>query len=148
MAETPFLTLPSSRAGDFRVIFTVSAAHFVSHYYILLLPPLFAFIRSDYGVSYTELGLALAAFNIVSAAFQTPTGFLVDRLGARTILIAGLLLGACGFAIAAAVNSFWVLVAMFAIAGLGNTAYHPADYAILSERVSGERIGRAFSIHT
>ena len=148
MTEAPPLTLRSARAGDFRIIFCISAAHFVSHYYILLLPPLFAFIRSDYGVSYTELGLALAAFNVVSAAFQTPTGFLVDRVGARTILIGGLLLGACGFAIAAAVHSYWVLVAMFAIAGLGNTAYHPADYAILSEHVSPERMGRAFSIHT
>jgi MFS family permease len=145
---TPLLTWPKARASDFRIIACVSAAHFVSHYYILLLPPLFALVRSDYGVSFTELGLALTAFNIVSAAFQTPTGFLVDRLGARTILIAGLVLGAGGFAIAAAVHSYWVLVAMFAVAGLGNTAYHPADYALLSEHVSTERMGRAFSIHT
>ena len=56
--------------------------------------PLLPFVRADYGVSYTELGLALAAFNVVSAALQTPAGFLVDRLGARILLIAGLLIGA------------------------------------------------------
>ena len=145
---TPLLTLPSARTGDFKIVSSVSAAHFVSHYYILLLPPLFDFIRSDYGLSFTELSLALTAFNIVSAAFQTPTGFLVDRLGARTILVGGLVLGASGFAVAAAVHSYWLLVAMFAIAGLGNTAYHPADYAMLSDHVSPERMGRAFSIHT
>ena len=144
----PLLTLPSARTGDFKIVSSVSAAHFVSHYYILLLPPLFDFIRSDYGLSFTELSLALTAFNIVSAAFQTPTGFLVDRLGARTILVGGLVLGASGFAVAAAVHSYWLLVAMFAIAGLGNTAYHPADYAMLSDHVSPERMGRAFSIHT
>jgi len=144
----PLLTLPSARTGDFKIISSVSAAHFVSHYYILLLPPLFDVIRSDYGLSFTELSLALTAFNIVSAAFQTPAGFLVDRLGARTILVGGLLLGACGFAVAAAVHSYWLLVAMFGIAGLGNTAYHPADYAMLSDHVSPERMGRAFSIHT
>jgi len=148
MSNATPLTLPAARPAEFRTIFSVSVAHFVSHYYGLLLPPLFAFVRSDYGVGYTELGLALAAFNIVSAAFQTPAGFLVDRLGARTILIGGLLLGACGFAIVAAVNSFWVLVAMFAVAGLGNTVYHPADYAILSDHITADRIGRAFSVHT
>ena len=58
--------------------------------YILLLPPLFPFVRADYGVTYTEIGLALAAFNVVSAALQTPAGFLVDRLGARVLLIVGL----------------------------------------------------------
>jgi MFS family permease len=126
----------------------VCAAHFVSHYYILVLPPLFGFVRADYGVSYTELGLALTAFNVVSAMLQTPAGFLVDRVSARLVLIAGLLLGATGLAVAGLVNSFWVFVAMFAVAGLGNTVYHPADYALLSHHVSPERIGQAFSVHT
>src|SRR5580700_11277287 len=62
------------RSSDARVIGLVSAAHFVSHIYILLLPPLFAFIRRDYGLSYQELGIVLASFNIVSAALQTPAG--------------------------------------------------------------------------
>jgi MFS transporter, FSR family, fosmidomycin resistance protein len=126
----------------------VSAAHFISHYYILLLPPLFAFIRADYGVSYTKLGLAIATFNVVSAAFQTPTGFLIDRVGARFILIAGLTLGAAAVMVMGLVPSFPLLVAMMALNGLANTVYHPADYAILSHAVAYERIGHAFSVHT
>ena len=134
--------------GDARLVSVVSAAHFVSHYYILLLPPLFVFVRADYGVSYTELGFALAAFNVISATLQTPAGFLVDRLGARILLIGGLLLGAAAFATAAAVDLFWVLVVMFGFAGLANTVYHPADYAMLSHHVAPERISKAFSIYT
>lgn len=140
--------LAASRPGYVRVVGVVSAAHFVSHYYILLLPPLLPFVRADYGVSYTQLGLALAAFNVVSAVLQTPAGFLADWLGARMLLIAGLLFGAAAFMIAGLVDSFWLLVAMFALAGVGNTAYHPADYALLSHHVPSARIGRAFSIHT
>ena len=94
MAQVTEVRATPIRSEDATVIGLISAAHFVSHYYILLLPPLFAFIRADYGVSYTELGLAIAVFNIVSAAFQTPTGFLIDRVGARFILICGLALGA------------------------------------------------------
>jgi MFS transporter, FSR family, fosmidomycin resistance protein len=140
--------LGTRRTSSTRVVGVVSAAHFVSHIYILVLPPLFAFVRADYGVSYTELGLALAAYNIVSAALQTPAGFLVDWLGARILLIAGLIVSAIAFAIAGLVDSFWVLVAMFALAGVGNTAFHPADYALLSHHVAPSRIGQAFSIHT
>ena len=147
MAEAD-LALPSPRASDVKLIAGVSAAHFVSHYYILILPPLFDFVRADYNVSYTELGLALTAFNLISAVLQTPAGFLVDRVSARLVLIAGLLLGAGGFAIAGLVNSFWVFVAMFAVAGLGNAVYHPANYALLSHHVSGKRIGQAYSVHT
>jgi MFS family permease len=126
----------------------VSAAHFISHYYIILLAPLFVFIRADYGVSYTELGFAFVAFNAVTALLQTPAGFLVDRIGAKPLLVGGVVLGAVAIAVAAIVDSFWIFVAMFGVAGLANTVYHPADYTLLSQGVSPERMGHAFSIHT
>ena len=137
-----------SRAPHVRVVGAVSAAHFVSHYYILLLAPLLPFVRAEYGVSYTEIGFAFAAFNVVSTVLQTPVGFLVDWLGARILLIAGLAIGASAFTVAGLVDSFWVMVAMFALAGVGNTVYHPADYALLSHHVPSDRIGQAFSVHT
>ena len=141
-------TLVAKPAAHVRLIGVISAAHFTSHIYILILAPLLPFVRAAYGVSYTEIGLALAAFNIVSAALQTPAGFLVDWLGARTLLIAGLVVGALSFIVVGLVDSFWVMVAMFALAGVGNTVYHPADYSLLSHHVPAERIGQAYSIHT
>ena len=140
--------ISTRRAPYTRVVGAVCAAHFVSHYYIILLAPLLPFVRAEYGVSYTQIGFAFAAFNIVSAVLQTPAGFLVDRLGARALLIAGLAVGASAFVIAGLIDSFWVMIAMFAVAGVGNTVYHPADYALLSHHVPSDRIGQAFSLHT
>jgi MFS transporter, FSR family, fosmidomycin resistance protein len=140
--------LGAKPASHTRLVGVVSAAHLVSHYYIILLAPLLPFVRADYGVSYTEIGVALAAFNIVSAALQAPAGFLVDRVGARVLLIVALLFGACAFLVVGLTSSYWVLVAMFAVAGIGNAVYHPADYALLSHHVPAERIGPAFSFHT
>jgi FSR family fosmidomycin resistance protein-like MFS transporter len=148
MTQAVDLPIPAARASERRLVGGVCFAHFVSHYYIMLLAPLFLFVREDYGVTYTELGLALTAFNVVSTAVQTVTGFLVDRVSARIVIICGLLLGASAFAVAGLVNSFWVFVAMFAVAGLANTVYHPADYALLSQYVPPERAGRTFSFHT
>jgi FSR family fosmidomycin resistance protein-like MFS transporter len=141
-------TLGATRAPHLRIVGVISAAHFVSHFYILILAPLLPFVRAEYGVSYTEIGLALAAFNIATGALQTPAGFLVDWLGARVLLIAGLAVGAGAFVIAGLVDSFWIMVAMFAIAGVGNAVYHPADYALLSHHVPSDRVGQAYSIHT
>jgi len=138
----------AARRDETWQIALVSAAHFVSHYYIIILPPLFFYVRADYGVSYTELGLALVAFNIVTAALQTPAGFLVDRIGARPLLVGGLALGGAAFTVVGMIPSFWLLVAMFAVAGLANTVYHPADYAILSQSISPKRASQAFSVHT
>lgn len=140
--------LEPARAPYIRVVGAVSAAHFVSHYYIIVLAPLLPFVRDEYQVTYTQIGLAFAAFNVVTAMFQTPAGFLVDRLGARALLIVGLAIGAIAFITMGLVNSFWVMVAMFGVAGVGNTVYHPADYTLLSQHVSSDRIGQAFSVHT
>ena len=140
--------LGSARAPYLRVVGAVSAAHFVSHYYQLILAPLLPFVRDEYHVTYTQIGLVLATFNVVTAALQTPAGFLVDRLGARALLVAGLAIGASAFVVAGLVHSFLVMVLMFAIAGIGNTVYHPADYAMLSQHVSSKQIGQAFSVHT
>jgi MFS transporter, FSR family, fosmidomycin resistance protein len=148
MAEVTNVATTRERSGDAKVIGLVSSAHFVSHVYMLLLPPLFPLIRAEYGVSYAQLGLALAAFNVVSALMQTPAGFVVDRFGARPMLIAGLTLGASAVGLAGLLPSFWGLVAMFALAGLANTVFHPSDYSILSQACSPNRVGQAFSIHT
>ncbi|MCC6888934.1 MAG: MFS transporter [Hyphomicrobiales bacterium] len=149
MTQTAELPLPSSpHWAERRFVASICFAHFISHYYMTLLAPVFVFVREDYGVSSTELGLALTAFNVVSALLQTPVGFLVDRFNARIVLIAGLLAGAVAFAVAGLVHSFWVFIAMFALAGLGNTVYHPANYALLGRNISAERAGRVFSFHT
>jgi MFS family permease len=115
---------------------------------MIMLAPVFAFVRADYGVSYTDLALALTAFNVVSALLQTPAGFLVDRIGARFVLMAGVAIGTAAFAVAGIVHSFVVFIAMYAVAGLGNTAYHPADYSLLSHHSAPARMGQVFSFHT
>ena len=147
MAQITEVSGGAARTNDTRIISLVCAAHFVSHFYILVLPPLFPFIRDFYGVSYTELGFALTAFNVTTALCQTPAGFLVDRIGPRSVLISGLVLGAACLAVVGSIPSFWLMVAMFALFGVANGVYHPADYAVLSQLVSKERAGQAFSVH-
>ena len=71
-------------------------------------------MRADYGVSYIELGLALTAFNVVTALGQTRRATWSTGSVPRVLLICGLLLGALAFALAGLVDSFWFFVAMFA----------------------------------
>ena len=138
----------SMRPAESRLIAGVCAAHMMSHYYMLMLAPLLAFIRDDFDVSYTELALALTVFNVVSGVLQTPVGFLVDKVGARPVLLIGLFLSSVSFAIAGVVGSYWIFVAMYGVAGLGNTVYHPSDYSLLSRHAPTDRIGQVFSYHS
>jgi FSR family fosmidomycin resistance protein-like MFS transporter len=139
--------MPSARR-DLKVMSLIGTAHFFSHFYILVLPPLFPLLRDEYGVGYTALGLALAVLNGITGLTQAPVGFLVDRFGARAILIAGLALFSLAIGLIGLFPSYPMLIALMVVAGLGNSVFHPADYAILSSAVEQRRMGRAFSIHT
>ncbi len=150
MSSTSELLPAAATAGwkhDAKVITLISVAHFVSHFHVLLLPPIFGPVREAFGVSYIELGAALTAFNVVSAALQTPAGFLVDRVGPRVVLTAGLVLAAASLMVAALLPSYMIFVVAYAFLGLANTVYHPADYSILAAAIDPKRIGKAFSIH-
>jgi MFS transporter, FSR family, fosmidomycin resistance protein len=145
---TQLTSVRAMPSAESRLIAGVCAAHLMSHYYMLTLAPLLAFVRADFNVSYTQLALALTVFNVVSGLFQTPVGFLVDRIGARIVLIVGLALSSAAFAIAGLFASYWVFIAMYGVAGLGNTTYHPADYSLLSHHSPPERLSHIFAFHT
>lgn len=148
MAELSEVAGSATRWRDTKVISLVGAAHFMSHVYVIMLPPLFIFARAEYGVSFAELGVAMAVSGFLSATLQTPAGFIVDRIGSGTLLIAGLVLSGTGCAIIGLIPAYWALILGFACLGLANTVYHPADYAILSHGVSAPRMAQAYSIHT
>ncbi len=135
-------------ARDVAVIGLVGTAHFSSHFFHLVLPPLFPLLRESLGVSYAELGFVMTLFFATSGLAQTPAGFLVDRHGATRVLIGGVTLLAAAIGLMSLVPSYPWLLPLAVAAGLGNSVFHPADYAILGQRVSPTRMGRAFSVHT
>ena len=135
-------------AGEFQTLAGIGIGHLVSHVHLLTLPVLIPLLKDTLGASFLELGFALTLFSVVSALTQAPMGFLVDRIGPRTVLIAGLCLGAFSFVLLGLWLSYPMLIVCAALAGLANCVYHPADYAILSQSIPEARIGRAFSIHT
>jgi MFS family permease len=132
---------------DATVISLVGFAHGTSHFFHFVMPPLFPWLMRDFGLGFTEVGSAMTVFFVVSGVGQALAGFVVDRFGALRVLCGGItLLAAGGFVLASAQN-FPMVLGAAAIAGLGNSVFHPADYTILNRRVSPQRLGHAFSVH-
>lgn len=138
----------SETQSELRSLTVISIAHWLSHYYILVLPMLYPFLKDKLGVGFVELGLSMTVFGGVSGLTQAPLGYVVDRFGARKLLILGVCLGSIAFIILGLNLSYPALIACAALLGLANSVYHPSDYALLAANIDGRRIGRAFSIHT
>ncbi|MBC7430645.1 MAG: MFS transporter [Rubritepida sp.] len=133
---------------DARIIGLIGTGHFLSHFYMLCLAPLFITWRAEFDVSYAMLGLALALMAGTTAVLQTPVGFWVDKHGARPFLVGGTLLMALSVAAMSLATDYWMILALAVCSGIGNSVIHPADYAILAGSIRKEFMGRAFALHT
>ena len=145
-------TLPASPDSsgarhDAEVIGLVGLAHGTSHFYHLLIPPLFPWLMRDFGLSFTEVGALMSVFFVVSGLGQAAAGFVVDRVGARPVLFAGLALLMVSALVLGAANSYAGLAIAAAVAGLGNSVFHPSDFTLLNHNVAPPRLGHAFSVH-
>ena len=133
---------------DGNVLAPICAGHFLSHVYILCLPPLFPLLHGELGVSYAALGLVLTAFNVAAGMTQVPMGFLVDRLGGPIIVAIGLGVEAGAVLFMGLAPEYAALLTLGVIAGIGHSVFHPAGYSIIAANVDHGRIGKAFSLHT
>jgi len=143
----PQPTMQSDFRRDAQVIGLEGLAHGISHFFHLILAPLFPWIKEAFGLSYAELGLLMTLFFAVSGVGQAASGFVVDRVGARRVLFFGVgCLGLSALVLAASPN-YAVLMLGSMLAGLGNSVFHPACFTLLNQRVSPPRLGHAFSVH-
>jgi len=141
----PSAAVPLAR--DARIIGLIGLAHGTSHFFHMLLPPLFPMFIRDFALGWSQLGLLVTLFFVISGIGQAVAGFVVDKVGARPVLYVAL---ACfvGAALATALaDGYLGLMVAAALAGLGNSPFHPVDFTILNKRVSQPRLGHAFSVH-
>ena len=132
---------------DVRTIALVGLAHGSSHFFHLLLPPLFPWLIADFDTSYAQLGVMVSLFFVVSGVGQMLSGFLVDKVGAQRVLFAALTSFVVAGLMAATAQNYFMLLAASFFAGLGNAPFHPVDFTILNKRVTAKRIGYAYSVH-
>ncbi|MEO7761634.1 MAG: MFS transporter [Casimicrobiaceae bacterium] len=132
---------------DSTIIGLIGLAHGSSHFFQLLLPPLFPLLKAEFHVSYAQLGVLMMVFYTISGVCQTLAGFAVDRFGARRVLLFGVGIMAASALLMSIAPGFWALVACVVLAGLGNSVFHPSDFTILNARIDPKRLGHAFSVH-
>ena len=97
---------------DARTIGLVGLAHGSSHFFHMLLPPLFPLFIRDFGLSYSDVGLLMTIFFVISGIGQALSGFVVDRIGARPVLFGFETSEEAGACVAAIIGAGIIPVAM------------------------------------
>ena len=137
----------NSLRSDATVISLVGFAHGTSHFFHFVMPPLFPWFMRDFGLTFTQAGVLMTTFFVVSGIGQALAGFVVDRVGGFRVLAGGVTLLSLGAMFLSTAQSYWMLLLGAAVMGIGNSVFHPADFTLLNKRVSTTRLGHAFSVH-
>lgn len=123
MFASTFARMFSGATG--RVFILLCLMYFIEYVDRVNLSVAAPLIKTELGLSNTELGLGLSAFGWCYAVFQVVFGYVGDRIGSRRMLAIGGLLWAAGTAMTGLVGSVSGLVASRMVVGLGEAGSIP-----------------------
>ncbi|MFB6308384.1 MAG: MFS transporter [Haloarculaceae archaeon] len=129
------------------VVALIAGSHFVNHAYFMLLPPLYAPLQTELGLSDPQLGVALGTLGFVITGLQLPFGHLSDSRSRTLVLAISLSFGALGAVLTATAQNYPWLLAAQVVLGVGIAGHHPAHYPMISAATGPGQRGRAYSVH-
>jgi FSR family fosmidomycin resistance protein-like MFS transporter len=138
---------PASPVSPKTVLYVLLGAHLVNDFSSTVLPAFLPAVADEFDLDYTELGILAFSFTLLTGVLQPLLGNYADRTGRRRgVLIFGFVVGALGFIAMAAAPSFWFIVVVSTLVGLGGATYHPQATAFIVTAFPKRR-GRMLGIH-
>lgn len=113
--------------------------------FYLLIPYLATHLRGEIGMSAAAVGIVLGMRTLSQQGLFLLGGTASDRIGPRTVIIAGCALRAVGFGIFALGASLPLLLVASVLSGLAGALFNPAVRAYVALE-AGERKAEAFSL--
>jgi ACS family D-galactonate transporter-like MFS transporter len=127
----------------YRVALLLALSVFINYFDRGTLSLAAPFIKSDQGLSDYQLGIVLSAFFWTYAGFQMISGWLVDRLDVNWVLFGGVALWCAATTATGFANSFYALVAMRLLLGVGESVAYPSYSKIIANHFPESQRGRA-----
>jgi MFS transporter, FSR family, fosmidomycin resistance protein len=130
---------------DKRAMAALSSGHLATDFANGALPALLPFFVDKFDLSYTLAAAAMLASAVSSSIVQPLFGLWSDRRGAIWLLPAGVALAGIGIALAAVAPSYWLVLVLVVVSGLGVAAFHP-EGSKFAAFVGGRRRASAMSL--
>jgi len=129
-----------------RIAVVVAVAHALNDTYSAFVAPLLPRLMDRLGLSIALAATVAMSYSIAASLLQPLLGYAADRWGRRAFVVAGPLMSGVFVSLLGWAPSFWILILVLSLGGLGSAAFHPpgASYAV---RVSeGKGSGLRYSI--
>ncbi|WP_153110980.1 MFS transporter [Propionivibrio limicola] len=139
------MTAQSSAKTSFRVLLSISFAHFLNDTMQSLMLAIYPLFKSDFQLSFAQIGLITLAFQCTASLLQPVVGYYTDRNPKPFSLAFGMGCTLCGLLLLAFATQFEVVLLAAALVGSGSSVFHP-ESARVARMASGGRHGLAQSI--
>jgi len=138
--------MPAKDKVRWSEIGVLTVSHMLNDLYSNYLPQMLPFLMASlHGFTITKAAILTASFTITSSIVQPVFGYFVDNTGRRWLVHVGTLWMAVMLSLTGVVDSYWMLVALASLAGLGTAAFHP-QAASMMNLLSGRHTAVLFSI--
>ncbi|MFQ5578904.1 MAG: MDR family MFS transporter, partial [Anaerolineae bacterium] len=126
---------------------TLMGALFIDRLGGAVLFPFFTlYVTARYGVGMTEVGIIFGLFSISSVVGGVVGGALSDRIGRKSMLIAGLIISAASMLAMGLVNSIELFFGTALVVGLFASIGGPAQQAMVADLLPEEQRAQGFGI--
>ncbi|HWF00950.1 MAG TPA: MFS transporter [Caulobacteraceae bacterium] len=144
--EQPSRTGASQPPGTvFTVILAIAFCHLLNDMMQSLLPAIYPTLKSDFGLSFGQIGLVTMAYQVTASLLQPWVGLYADRRPTPLALPGGTLFSLAGLAVLSVAHAYWVLLAGACLLGMGSSVFHPESSRV-ARMAAGPRPGLAQSL--
>lgn len=143
----PLSSAPVSDVGKtvFSVIFAISFCHLLNDMMQSLLPAIYPSLKTDFQLSFGQIGLITLAYQITASILQPLVGLYADRRPTPLALPGGTLFSLAGLMVLSMAHNYPLLLIGASLLGVGSSVFHPESSRV-ARMASGGRHGLAQSL--
>ncbi|HQF41625.1 MAG TPA: MFS transporter [Ignavibacteriaceae bacterium] len=140
-----FSEFNKDKATVFPVLFALSFSHLLNDTLQSLIPSIYPIIKSNYDLTFSQIGLITLTFQFAASLFQPLVGLYTDKKPQPYSLAIGMTFTLTGLAFLSFANHFYFILISVALIGTGSSIFHP-ESSRMANAASGGRRGLAQSV--
>ncbi|HWR06435.1 MFS transporter [Sporomusa sp.] len=123
----------------------LTLGHLITDFGQGALPVLLPFLKTAFNLTYTQVGVIVLVQNLTSSVIQPVFGYLTDRVSLPWLIPASVLLAGIGLGMIGLMTSYYALLGVVVIGGLGIACFHPqaskSAHLVSSAATKGRSMG-------